>query len=181
MRSPQRLILNLLVIATIIGVMQWKRYEVRRRYAAEMAAETAAPYLNQPSSMSVPILRSQPETNSLPDGILAFNALSNETRVIEGEPRAQFTFDFTNVSPQPLTIIAVDTSCSCTTVDTPALPWIIAPHATGKIPVTMDVEHETGRDLETIALNTSRGTNELTVVAIILPASTNAAQTIPSQ
>lgn len=171
MRLRQRLVLNLFIIATVFGVMLWKRHEVRRQYATEMARED----LHQPSTLSAPPVLASTEKDSLPAGILAFNSVSNETRVNEGELQAHFNFDFTNISPQALTIIAVDTSCSCTTVETPSLPWTITPQATGKIPVTMDVEHETGRDLETVTLTTSRGTNELTVVAVISPASTSTA------
>ena len=126
---------------------------------------------NPPAIPSTPV-PDRPESSPLPDGILAFNTVSNETRVTEGEPRAHFTFDFTNLSHQEVTILAVDTSCSCTTVETPSLPWKLGPEATGKIPVAMDVEHETGRDLETVTVTTSQGQKELTVVSVISPVST---------
>jgi hypothetical protein len=145
------------------------------------AAQVVAPESHQPSGDPAPQGPRGAEISPLPGGILAFNTESNETDVVDSEGLAHFTFDFTNLSRQDVTIVAVDTSCRCTTAETPALPWTIAPQATGKIPVMMDTEHETGRDLETVTVTTLQGTKELTVVVVIPPESTNADQAGPSK
>lgn len=165
-----------LVAAGVPGFLLWKQNQAHRQSAAPSVARAK---LLQPPGNPAPPVPVRPESTPLPDGILAFNSLSNDAAVIEGDPRAHFTFDFTNISRQDVTILAVDTSCSCTTVETPPLPWTVAPRATGKIPVEMDVEHETGRDLETVTVTTSQGQKELTVVSVISPASTNTGKAGP--
>jgi hypothetical protein len=164
-----------LVTASTLGVVYAKQLDQRPQSAAPVAPANS----DQPSTNRPPSSPGGAESKRLPPGILAFNTESNQTKVVQGEPQAHFTFDFTNVSPREITIVAIDTSCACTTTDPPPLPWKVGPHETGRIPVAMDVEHDTGRMSETVTLTTLQGLKDLTVVTVISPAPTNANQASP--
>jgi mono/diheme cytochrome c family protein len=114
--------------------------------------------------------RSPAITNALPEGVLAFDADKKESTVHEGDPQAHFVFNFTNTSSKEVTISAVKTSCGCTTAELPAMPWKLASHARGRIPVTMNVAGHTGTNTKTVTVTTLQGFKTLTVVANILPA-----------
>jgi mono/diheme cytochrome c family protein len=108
-------------------------------------------------------------TNALPAGLLTFDAERKEDTLHEGDPQAHFVFNFTNISSKDVTISEVKTSCGCTTAELPSMPWKLAPHARGRIPVTMNVLGHTGTNTKTLTITTLLGFKTLDVVATILP------------
>jgi len=111
-----------------------------------------------------------PENHApLPHGILVFDAELKQTTVHDGDAQAHFMFNFTNVSSKDVTISGVKTSCGCTTAELPQMPWILPPHAKGRIPVTMNVLGHTGKDSKTVTVTTVLGFKTLNVEANILP------------
>lgn len=106
---------------------------------------------------------------ALSAAILAWDADVKEVTVKAGEPNAQYTFNFTNVSAAEVSINHVQTSCGCTVAQLPSVPWKIAPGADGAIPVTMNLLGRSGLVFKTVTINTDKGFKMLTVKANILP------------
>jgi mono/diheme cytochrome c family protein len=131
--------------------------ESRARVLAEAYRATHPPY-------KPPVI-----TNALPAGLLAFDAEKKEDTVHEGEPQAHFVFNFTNTSSKEVTVCDVKTSCGCTTAELPPMPWNVAPHTRGRIPVTMNVMGRTGTNTKTLTVTTLQGFKTLDVVANVLP------------
>jgi beta-lactamase regulating signal transducer with metallopeptidase domain len=105
------------------------------------------------------------------DGVLAFDKELKEATVNAGEAEAKFKFNLTNVSSSDITITNISTSCGCTVAKMPASPWVLAPGATGEIPVTMNVAGKSGELTKTITVNSDKGTKTLIVKATIMAAS----------
>jgi cytochrome c5 len=108
-------------------------------------------------------------TNALPAGLLAFDAETKKDTVHEGDSLAHFVFNFTNTTSKLITISEVKTSCGCTTAELPPMPWNVAPHARGRIPVTMNVLGHIGTNTKTLTVTTLLGFKTLDVEANILP------------
>lgn len=106
----------------------------------------------------------------MPSGILLFDTETNRTTVHEGEPQANFVFNFQNASEKPLAINEVRTSCGCTVAKVQQLPWVLKPHEKGQIAVTMHVLGYVDENTKEVTVRTDRGYKLLKVVAKILPA-----------
>jgi mono/diheme cytochrome c family protein len=104
------------------------------------------------------------------NNILAWDSESKSYTTKPGELEARFTFYFTNVSTETVTINNAAASCGCTVPKMPPLPWKNEPGATGEIPVTMNLAGKTGMVMKTITVNTDRGRKILNVTANITPA-----------
>jgi mono/diheme cytochrome c family protein len=100
---------------------------------------------------------------------LAFDTEKKKASVQEGDREAHFLFNFTNTSSKEVTICAVRSSCGCTTAELPPMPWNLAPHARGRIPITMNVLGHTGTNTKTVTVTTLQGFKTLEVQANILP------------
>ncbi len=88
----------------------------------------------------------------------------------KAEPMARFVtfaFAFTNISSTPASILGTQSSCECTVAELPAKPWILAPGAVGTLHVRMNVVGRFGLVTKVVAVETSHGTNLLTVRARI--------------
>jgi mono/diheme cytochrome c family protein len=131
--------------------------ENRARALAEAYRATHPPY-------APPVI-----TNALPEGFLAFDTEKKKASVQEGDREAHFLFNFTNTSSKEVTICAVRSSCGCTTAELPPMPWNLAPHARGRIPITMNVLGHTGTNTKTVTVTTLQGFKTLEVQANILP------------
>jgi len=105
----------------------------------------------------------------LPEGILAFDATLKKDIVHEGDTQAHFIFTFTNLTSESVIISKVSTSCGCTTAKLPPMPWTLAPHTKGQIPVNMNLPYFTGTRSKTVTVTTFKGFQTLTVEADILP------------
>jgi hypothetical protein len=121
------------------------------------------PLADQPAGKSLA------ESVPLPTGIMAYDSDHKETTIKEGEAEAHFIFNITNISRKDFTITSVIASCGCTTADVPPMPWTLAPHAKGQIPVTMNVLGHTGKSTKTITVTTLQGVKAFDVTANILP------------
>lgn len=96
-------------------------------------------------------------------GLLAWDAEAKEAAVALGTAEVPFAFLVTNVSPEPVTILSVSTSCGCTAAKLATLPWTLAPGAKGKIDVVMNLAGKRDVIIKTVTLNTDHGFKTLTV------------------
>ncbi|MDA1278152.1 MAG: DUF1573 domain-containing protein [Verrucomicrobia bacterium] len=94
---------------------------------------------------------------------LTWDAVSKHYESKRGETNVLFTFNLTNNIPDSVLINAVHPSCGCTVAKFPSLPWLLSPGESGKIEVDVDIQGRTGSLTKTIAIESSIGTNILTV------------------
>ena len=92
---------------------------------------------------------------------LIWTPQTNHVRTVHLLTNLVTEFQFTNTSSSPVTILSIERSCHCTTPKTPALPWTIAPHASGKMEVLIEVPGKWGLLQKTISLRTASETNVL--------------------
>jgi Protein of unknown function (DUF1573) len=77
-------------------------------------------------------------------------------------------------------ITEVQTSCGCTTMKIPTLPWTIVPGTNGQIAVTVNLAGESSTVLKTVDVVTDKGTKVLTVKAGTLPPATQSISNAPT-
>lgn len=77
-------------------------------------------------------------------------------------------FSYTNTSAESVVVTSVEPSCHCTTPKIPKLPWTIAPHASGKMEVEVEVPGKWGLLQKTITVATATETNVLKLEVDIL-------------
>ena len=130
-----------------------------------LLAETNSPVTTQP----VYVPNMSHAAGPLPDGILAWDSTSKETNLVANTKTAQFAFDFTNVSTEPIVIVSVRPSCGCTTTKLPPLPWTIAPGTNGRIEATVNLYVATGTLYKTLMVYTDKGSKTLMLKITILP------------
>jgi len=131
---------------------------------SEMQITSIAGYLNA----TIPS-QPAPPPDPLPDGILAWNSLTQETTVASEVGKAIFTFSFTNVSPGKVAILEVHPSCGCTTAQLPPLPWIIPAGTNGQFGLTVNVAGQGGKQVKTALVKTDKGSAQLILKINILP------------
>jgi cytochrome c553 len=105
----------------------------------------------------------------LPDGLLAWDALTKSVDAAADQPQAHFTFFLTNVSSGNVAILNVHPSCGCTTAQLPPLPWTLAPGTNGQINVTVNLAGKSGTLFKTVSISTDKGSKMLTLRINILP------------
>jgi mono/diheme cytochrome c family protein len=108
-------------------------------------------------------------TDPLPDGLLAWDALTKTTDAAADQEDVHFTFNFTNVSSGNVVIIDVHPSCGCTTAQLPALPWIVASGTSGQIPLTVNIAGKTGTLYKYLDVSTDKGMKRLLLQINIQP------------
>jgi cytochrome c553 len=108
----------------------------------------------------------------LPTANIIWDAEFQTTNVVARLDYAEFVFSFTNISSKTITIIDVHTSCGCTTVQLPPLPWTVPPGTNGKIGVHVNLAGKGGTLIKTITVGTDQGTKTLLVKIIMPPPST---------
>ena len=91
----------------------------------------AAQNSNDVASAPVYVPDTTHQNEPLPDGVLAFDASLKADDATEGDDFARFTFNFTNVTPNIVTVLNVHPSCGCTTAELPPVPWQLAPGTNG--------------------------------------------------
>jgi mono/diheme cytochrome c family protein len=99
----------------------------------------------------------------LADGLLAWDGDAKESTVLFGATQTSFVFSVTNVSPKPITITSVYSSCGCTIAKLPAMPWTLAPGAKGSIDVVMNLAGKRGINIKSLTIITDNGQKALTV------------------
>lgn len=77
-------------------------------------------------------------------------------------------FTATNETGAEVTIERVQPSCGCTTVELPALPWTLAPGASGTMHVTVDLKDKQGEIEKTLLVDSSVGSETL-LIRLFLP------------
>jgi mono/diheme cytochrome c family protein len=109
------------------------------------------------------------QNDPLPDGVLAWNGLTQEITVAADAGNARFVFSFTNVSPDNVAILEVRPSCGCTTAQLPPLPWIIPTGTNGQFGLTVNLAGRTGMQVKTVNVKTDKGFKQLILKITILP------------
>ena len=106
----------------------------------------------------------------LPDSVLFWDAAMKTMDASNGLDDARFSFNVTNVSTGPVTIISALPSCHCTQAELPATPWILPPGAGGQIKVSVDLRGKMGTLYKSVAVTTDKGMKNLVVSINIQPA-----------
>lgn len=105
----------------------------------------------------------------LNDATFVWDATMKMTNVPADSANARLDFNFTNVGPDNVVILEAQPSCSCTSAQTPALPWTIAPGAGGVIGVTVNLAGKFGTVFKSVHVRTDHGTRDIIVQINILP------------
>ncbi|MBM3824330.1 MAG: DUF1573 domain-containing protein [Verrucomicrobia bacterium] len=101
-------------------------------------------------------------TVPMPEGILAWKTDAQEHHIKTGETNAHFVFAFTNVASSNVVITAVRTTCGCTTVNMPTLPWTIKPGQHSEFGIDVDVRRKVGVLSKPVTVETTAGYKTLT-------------------
>ena len=85
------------------------------------------------------------------------------------EPRfedgvARFEFSVTNTADRPVKIYDVRSTCGCTTVDAPRMPWTLAPGARGTVRASVDFLGKEGEIAKELLVSAVEGTQTLTMI-----------------
>lgn len=99
----------------------------------------------------------------LAPGLLAWDGEEKEATVMFGAAQTSFAFLVNNVSPEPITITSVHSSCGCTAAKLPPMPWTLNPGTKGTIDVVMNLAGKRGINIKNLIINTDRGFKTLTV------------------
>jgi mono/diheme cytochrome c family protein len=105
----------------------------------------------------------------LPDGVLAWNSLMEETNAAADQPEAHFFFSFTNVSSGNVVILDAHGSCSCTAAELPSRPWIIPAGTNGQIGATVNLQGKPSPMIKYVTVTTDKGKKDLILRINILP------------
>jgi mono/diheme cytochrome c family protein len=115
--------------------------------AAILVCETATVFA-QPSPAIPPASATAPD----PSAQLAWSSEHLQQSTRPEQSSAQFVFGVTNISDSEVVIDHVRPSCSCTVAKLPSQPWHIAPHAGGKIGVSINLLGKAGTVNKTLAV-----------------------------
>jgi len=117
--------------------------------------------------------------STLSASVMTWDADTKEHVIQIGETNALFTFQFTNISTNEITLFAMRPSCECTTVHTPSLPWKIQPGEREAFTASVDLQGKTNSFTRGIEIESSQGSKILTL-NIVMPSSvTNTASQKP--
>jgi mono/diheme cytochrome c family protein len=141
--------------------------------AKEPLADNATPTNATATSAPIYVPDFSHANDALPDGVLAWNSLSQSASVPANSTQAHFLFSFTNVTSGNVSISTVHPSCGCTTADLPPLPWTIPAGGGGQIPVTVNLSAalagSEGTLLKAVTVITDKGSKQLLLRINILP------------
>ena len=135
-------------------------FAVAAIFTAGMLSMTAQSS-NEVTSAPVYVPDTTHQNDPLPDGVLAFDATLKTVDAVEGEPYARFTFNFTNITPEIVTVLDVHPSCGCTTAELPPRPWQLAPGTNGQMKLTVDLAGKQGTLFKTVGFTTDKGKRDL--------------------
>jgi mono/diheme cytochrome c family protein len=133
------------------------------------ASSNIAPTNTTPTSSPVFVPDVSHANGPLPDGILAWNKLSQDMDAPADQASAHFVFNVTNISPDNIVILGAHGSCSCTVTELPPLPWTIPPAGNGQIGATVNIEGKTGVLFKSITVSTDKGSKDVYVRITMLP------------
>jgi mono/diheme cytochrome c family protein len=109
------------------------------------------------ASQAVYVPDTSHSNGQLPDGILAWDNDSKTIDAAADQDKVQFTFNFTNISSDSVTILSAQASCGCTQPVLPSLPWTLSPGTNGQIGATVDVAGKAGTLFKTVTVTTDKG------------------------
>ncbi len=109
------------------------------------------------------------ESDPMPNGVFGWNSLMQSTNLSSEASQTYFLFSFTNISEAVVNILDVQTSCNCTTVQLPPLPWTISAGGRGQIPVTVNIEDRNGTFFKSLNIVTDKGMKQLLLRINVLP------------
>jgi mono/diheme cytochrome c family protein len=112
------------------------------------------------------------QNDPLPDGIIAWDGLMKTTNATAEQSQAEFTFCFTNITTNILTVLNVRPGCHCTTAELPPTPWSIPAGSNGtfKARVDLNITGHTGTLFKRVTVTTDQGTKDLMMRIDFLPA-----------
>jgi mono/diheme cytochrome c family protein len=137
--------------------------------AARLFADDSAPSNTVTATQPVYVPDMTHANDPLPDGVLAWDAVTKTTDAAADQEDAHFTFSFTNISSGNVAIVNVHPSCGCTTAQLPSLPWIVAPGTVGQIPITVNIAGKTGTLYKYVDVSTDKGMKRLMLQINIQP------------
>lgn len=138
-------------------------------FAAGIFSVAAQPS-NEIASAPVYVPDVSHENEPLPDGVLAFDATTKTVDAIEGTDFAKFTFSFTNVTTNIVTILNVHPSCGCTTAELPPVPWQLAPGTNGEVRLSVNLAGKQGMLNKSVNFATDKGKRDLWMRINLTPA-----------
>jgi cytochrome c553 len=115
--------------------------------------------------------------DALPDGLLAWDAMTKTVEIPDGELQAHMSFNLTNISRGQITVVSVHPSCGCTTAQLPPMPWMLAPGTNGQIDLTINLAGKSGTLFKTVNIVTDKGSKTLMMRIGILPPPVRSAMT----
>src|SRR3954447_7634250 len=101
--------------------------------------------------------------------LLAWDAVLKEQETKPTQTSADFFFSVTNISTADVVIDRVQTSWGCTVAKLPSQPWILAPHADGKINVSVDLHGKSGTLFKTITVFSTNTVPKNLTVKVVIP------------
>jgi mono/diheme cytochrome c family protein len=105
----------------------------------------------------------------LPDGLLAWSSLMQETNAAADQVLAHFSFSFTNISSGNVAVLSAHASCGCTQPELPPLPWMIPPGGNGQFGVTVNLQNKPSPVIKSVTVSTDKGSKQLIVEITVLP------------
>jgi Cytochrome c, mono- and diheme variants len=100
---------------------------------------------------------------------IEWDALEKRVEAEAGQVNAEFLFELKNTGAEPLEILDLSTSCSCSAAIMREQPWVIAPGASDEVRVVMDLRSRRGGLTKTVYVMTNRGEQLLLVHANVPP------------
>jgi hypothetical protein len=101
---------------------------------------------------------------------LVWDAITKTYDAPQGSTSVDFAFSVTNRSSEPVRIDGLISSCGCTAMDLPDLPWHLAPGASRVLQGVVETKRKEGRLTKTMTITSTAGPQEL-VVVVNIPAS----------
>ncbi len=89
--------------------------------------------------------------------------MEKASRLGPGDTVAEITFEVTNRGAQTVVIDAVEPSCGCTIAEMPADPWRLAPGASGRLRLKIDLTGKTGELTKSVRIRSAAGEQTLTM------------------
>ena len=112
-------------------------------------------------------------TDEVPTSAISWDVLEQRRVVNEGEGPVVFSFRMMNDSREAVVIENVTTSCGCTTFDSRAMPYSLAPGDSDTIKVSMSVTGKFGTVTKSVLVQTNCGSSTLLVTAELTPPASN--------
>ena len=105
----------------------------------------------------------------LPEGVFAWDGLIKATNATSNQGFARFTFTFTNISADNVTILGVYPSCGCTTAELPPVPWTLSSGQQGRLKLSVNLQGMVGTVFKSVTFITDKGRKDLLQRINILP------------